>query len=1130
MENISSDCTRIAQYIGTKKQVVTYYTVTFKNYDGTLLTTDIVAKGGTATYSGTTPNRPETSEFSYEFNGWDKPLSDITSDCVRIAQFTSTAKPVTTYFTVSFKNYDGTLLYDDYVEKGGTATYGGPNPTRPETTEYTYSFSGWDKSLSNITSDCTRIAQYNKTAKPVTIIYTVSFKNYDGTLLDEVKVEKNGTATYGGPTPTRPDTAEFSYSFNGWDKSLSNITSDCTRIAQFIETAKPITNYYIVTFKNYDGAILHEAIVKEHGTATFSGLTPTRLSTPEVSFTFTGWDGSLEDITSNCVRVAQYREEYVEYTVRFFNDDELLYVDTVHYQQEAHYRAVTPTKPATDTRYYTFRGWDKDISCITGSIDVKAVFDEHGDERHVLLNPNNGQDSSEVEVAFGEHYDLGTPSFPGFLFLGWYDGETQIDTTGIWNYSGVSSVVAKWQNIYFVFTENTEDHTLTVSLNDEGKKATEIVVPSVYEGVAVTAIGADFLRENTKIEKITIPGTIKDIPAYSFYNCTNLSEATLNEGVVTIGAYAFYSCALKEFFVPSTCTSIGNFAFEYCSSLFQVYIPKSVTTMGTYVFYGVETNAYICLEHESIPSNWDDSWSSKTNYINCQKLVNGDEFYYAVRSNYGDLSVVITRLTEATSQLQNYTIPSEIEGISDIRIGRYVFKDNKYIRSVDLTGVTYIYYQAFNAASNLHTVTFSEGLISIEKFAFESCSSLTRVVIPNTCTNILGFAFEYCSSLEYIYIPSTTTTIGEYAFYGTGSGNIYTAAHSASSSWEDTWNGSRTIYYDYVSVGEADDFNYVIQSDLGDTYVTITGLKDSAKLKKNIAIPDEIEGISNIKLKASLFNASANLVSVDLGEGVKSVPSSCFRDCSKLETVVLGSKVSSIGSNAFYNCSKLSSINMPDTLTTINDYAFEYCSSLGEIVIPISVSTIGKYAFAYTGRLVFLIEASVDQPDWNSSSSSYPWYGNSTSSKTFIYDYVSSGVISDFKYVVSSNGVTNTVYITGLAEGSTNVNLVVPDAIEGITNIKIASYAFDGNTLIKSVDLGHSVTAINACAFRGYSSATSSLVSVIIPSSCITIGSNAFQYCNSGCVIHCEAESQPSGWNSSWNSSSATVDWGYVRS
>ena len=101
---------------------------------------------------------------------------------------------------------------------------------------------------------------------------------------------------------------------------------------------------------------------------------------------------------------------------------------------------------------------------------------------------------------------------------------------------------------------------------------------------------------------------------------------------------------------------------------------------------------------------------------------------------------------------------------------------------------------------------------------------------------------------------------------------------------------------------------------------------------------------------------------------------------------------------------------------------------------------------------------------------------------------------------------------------------MVPDAIEGITNIKIASYAFDGNTFIKTIDLGHSVTAVNGYAFRS----NSSLASVIVPTSCTVIKDYAFQYC-SMCVINCEASELPSTWESNWNYSSCEVVWGYVR-
>lgn len=1091
------------------------YTVSFKNYDGSLLSETVVEKGKTAIYTGQTPTRAETIECRYTFIGWDQSLENITSDCVRVAQFNEELKPVTHFYQVTFKNYDGNLLQEVSVKEGETAIYSGQTPTRPSTPTHTYTFDGWDLPLSNITSDCVRVAQF----KEIQTKFTVTFENYDGTELFKTYVLSGSDVTYQGNTPTKPDTAEFEYEFIGWDKPLTNITTDTIFVAQYSETKKYITPTYIVTFKNYDDSILQQVSVLEGASATYGGQTPTRPSNSEYEYEFVGWDESLDNITSDCVRVAQYSQTSKEYTVRFYNDSELLYIATVHYQEAAVYHGVTPTKESTATHYYTFVGWNKDISCITESMDVQAVFSEHGDDKHVILNPNNGQENSQIEVTFDEQYDLGTPSFPGFIFLGWYADETPIPTTGVWQYSGVSSVKAKWQNVYFIFTEN-EDHTYTVSLNNEGKAAKEIVIPSVYEGIQITAMGENFAKSNTNIEKVTIPGSIKNIPDYSFSHCTNLKEVTLNEGLISIGKLAFEYCSFYKLIIPSSCTTIGLEAFQYNSSLYHVYIPKSVTSMGDYTFYSIGTNAYICLEHEAIPSNWNSNWSSNTNYINCQKLVEGEDFNYVIRSYYGDLSVVILRLTEATKQLQNYTVPTEIEGISDIRIGRYVFKNNKYIRSIDLTGVTRIYLEAFSGCSNLNSVTFSNSLVAIENKAFQSCSSLLRLEIPSSCTEIMSFAFDSCSSLSYIYIPSTTTTIGQYAFDECGSAIIYTNAHAKSSGWDTNWTRTQSVYYDYVSNNETDDFNYVVQTYMGDDYVTITSVKSSAKAKKNIVIPNEIEGISDIRLKTGLFNAFNELVSINLGQGVKSIPSNCFRDCTKLESVILGNNVKNIYSYAFYNCTKLSSVNIPDTLTTIDNYSFAYCTSLREIRIPISVSTIGDYAFYNTARLVFLIESNIAQSGWSSS-----WYGNSSTNKSLIYSYVSNGVIGDFKYAKTFDGAIETIFITGLTNESTNLNLVVPDVIEGITNIKISSYAFYGNKLIKSIDLGNSVTAINGYAFAG----NTSLRSVIIPLSCTVIRNNAFQSCDSSCKINCEATSKPDGWETNWNPANCQVEWEYVR-
>ncbi len=1052
-----------------------FYTVTFKNYDGSLLSESVVERGQTATYNGVAPTKPETSEYTYAFTGWDQSLENITSNCIRVAQYSETLKPLTVYYTVTFKNYDGTLLQEVSVEEGHDAVYSAPTPTRASTPTHSYTFTGWDKSLENITSDCVRVAQFSETQ----IKYTVTFKNYDGSLLYEAYASKGETVTYGGVTPSKPEDDLYTYTFSGWDHSLDNITEDLICVAQFTGTLKPVTIYHKVMFKNDDGTLLQEVSVEDGKNALYTGATPTKTNTPEFEYTFTGWDESLENITNDCVRVAQYSKSNVEYTVKFYSlDNVLLYTDVVYYQEPANYYGDTPTKASTSTHYYTFAGWDKDLTSITKSIMTKPIFEEHGISKQITLKPSNGESDSVLQVTFDEAYDLGTPEFTGFTFLGWYINDTtSIPTTGTWAYSDVSVVTAKWGMGYYEFSEN-EDNGYTVSLTDLGKTISDLVIPSTFNNKPVTALGANFLKENTKINRITIPGTIKNIPNYSFYKCTNLTEVNLSDGLVSIGEYAFAYCAFAKINIPSTCTTIGRDAFEYNSNLYQAYIPSSVTSMGVYAFYSIGTNAYICLEHESIPSSWPSTWSVNTNYVNCIKLVDSDDYNYVIRSNYGDLSVVILRLSEETSKLQEFTVPSEIEDISDIRIGRYLFKGNKYIRSVNLTGVTRIYLEAFNGCSNLRTVTLSNSLIAIENKAFQSCTALTTLTVPSSVTEIMGFAFDSCSSLTYIYIPKETVTIGQYAFDACNKSSIYTNAHSASSGWENNWKGSQPIYYDFVSLDELEDFNYVVQSYMGDDYVTITCLKESVNAKKNIVIPDEIDGISDIRLPANLFKDLSNLESIDLGSGVTKIPNYCFANCTNLKSVILHDGVTSIGSYAFNKCSNLSSINMPSSLTSIGTQAFDYCTSLKEIVIPISVSTIGQYAFDVTDKLALLIEASTKQPGWVDY-----WSGSSSSGKQFVYDYVSSGEVGDFRYAKSYNGVTNTIHILGLKEGSTSTNLVVPNEIEGISNIKISDYAFDGNTILKTIDLGNSVTSIGGYAFRG----NISLASVIIPASCSVV-------------------------------------------
>ena len=75
----------------SKKEDV-YYHVVFINYDETVLYEADVLEGNAAIYSGEEPVKAEDDEFTYEFDGWDKDLTNIQSDTIFIAQFKAVAK------------------------------------------------------------------------------------------------------------------------------------------------------------------------------------------------------------------------------------------------------------------------------------------------------------------------------------------------------------------------------------------------------------------------------------------------------------------------------------------------------------------------------------------------------------------------------------------------------------------------------------------------------------------------------------------------------------------------------------------------------------------------------------------------------------------------------------------------------------------------------------------------------------------------------------------------------------------------------------------------------------------------------------------------------------------------------
>ena len=120
-------------------------------------------------------------------------------------------------YTVTFKDWNGTVLKTQQVQYGGAATA----PANPTRTGYT--FTGWDKAFTNVTANLVVTAQYSINT------YTVTFKDWNGTVLKTQQVQYGGAAT----APANPTRA--GYTFTGWDKAFTNVTANLVVTAQYVQ-------------------------------------------------------------------------------------------------------------------------------------------------------------------------------------------------------------------------------------------------------------------------------------------------------------------------------------------------------------------------------------------------------------------------------------------------------------------------------------------------------------------------------------------------------------------------------------------------------------------------------------------------------------------------------------------------------------------------------------------------------------------------------------------------------------------------------------------------------------------------------------------------------------------------------
>ncbi len=442
----------------------------------------------------------------------------------------------------------------------------------------------------------------------------------------------------------------------------------------------------------------------------------------------------------------------------------------------------------------------------------------------------------------------------------------------------------------------------------------EVTIPE-----SVTYIGEEAFKGCTSLESVDIPKTVTKLGtkcfAYSglksvtirkqlteamtssistnegpFYNCPDLTTATLEQGMTTVPARIFAGAsALQYIEIPKTVTTIGGRAFNN-TGLTKIEIPSSVTDIKEYAFAGCKDLSSVTLSKHLTTLGKDAFRGAAISEILIPKSL--------TKCSVGTIDCTgpfrdcanLKKVTfeEGTLSIANYLLSET--GIEEIVIPDTVVK---------IDGC------AFAWAEQLKKVTFGAGITEIGERAFIGCTSLKGFSIPDTVQTIGSKAFMNCTGLWEIRLPDTLTELGASAFEQSG----------------------------------------IRRLELPSELKTVeTGLCEDCKNLVGVIMPEKLEVI-----KGGAFRGctSLNTVTWNDKETIKEIKGGVFADCDSLTEMTLPMGVETMGDSVFEGCDELTKAVIPDSVKDMGFYTFKECPKLTDVTLSKRTKYICKETFRY---------------------------------------------------------------------------------------------------------------------------------------------------------------------------------------
>ncbi|MBR4399041.1 MAG: InlB B-repeat-containing protein [Fibrobacter sp.] len=269
------------QYEAVVPEVETYYMVTFVTKDKGETIKQYQVKAGEDSPEPTLEEMEEHPVEGYTFTGeWDKDFHNVQTDLTVEAQYDINV------YTVKFFSYDGSQIGKDqsvnYMESAVA-------PTAP--VREGYEFAGWSESYTQVKDDLNIKATYSPKK------YWIVFEDYDGSSVgDSIEYDAVVLAPY---LNERMATAEYVYTFVGWDPEVTKVKGDAVYKAVYDSTKV----LYEVTFLDYDETQIGDVQMVEYGSAAVAPADPVR-----EGYTFAGWNRKFDNVVKNLDVMATYEK------------------------------------------------------------------------------------------------------------------------------------------------------------------------------------------------------------------------------------------------------------------------------------------------------------------------------------------------------------------------------------------------------------------------------------------------------------------------------------------------------------------------------------------------------------------------------------------------------------------------------------------------------------------------------------------------------------------------------------------------------------------------------------------------------------------------------------------------------